>query len=126
MDFWHWLSEGAGYVVIFLGAGTGFGAWLNHFREAKNAVQRPKLELKNRMDDLDKKLDEFTEKSKEEHEEYERRFKRDLERHNKNAVESKLIMRGVLTLIKSSIDGNHIEELKERQEEIQTYLIDKA
>lgn len=126
MDFWHWMSEGMGYVVIFLGLGTGFGAWLNHFREAKNAMQRPKLELRNRIDKIEMKLDDFAEKSEDEHKEYEARFKRDLERHNKNAKESKLILRSLLTIIKSSIDGNHIEELQERQEEIQTYLIDKA
>ena len=38
----------------------------------------------------------------------------------------KIMLRSLLTIIKSSIDGNHVEELKERQEEIQQYLIEKG
>lgn len=126
MDFWHWASEGGTYLVLLIATGSSLGALINHAIEFKNKASKPKQELAERMDALDRKLDEFTDTAEEEHKEYEARFKRDLERHNKNAVESKIILRSMLTLIKSSIDGNHVEELKERQEEIQSYLIEKA
>lgn len=126
MDFWHWAADGATYLVLLIGVGASLGALINHAHEIKSKATQPRKELTERMDALDKKLDEFTEMAEDEHKEYEARFKRDLERHQKNAVESKIILRSLLTIIKSSIDGNHIEELQERQEEIQTYLIDKA
>lgn len=122
MDFGTWLEAGGGYLAVMLAAAASLGAVLNHVREWIGIVRRPHNALVGRMDEMEGKIDEALS----DHEEYEERFRRDLKRHEKNATESKIILRSLLTIIKSSIDGNHKDELKERQDEIQSYLIEKG
>lgn len=122
MDFGTWLEAGGGYLAVMLAAAASLGAVLNNVREWIGIVRRPHNALVERMDEMEGKIDEALS----DHEEYEERFRRDLKRHEKNATESKIILRSLLTIIKSSIDGNHKDELKERQDEIQSYLIEKG
>lgn len=122
MDFGTWITAGGGYLVVMLGAAASLGAVLNHVREWVGIVKKPHNDLLDRVDCIEDKLDGAIRQ----HDEYEARFQRDLRRHEKNATESKIMLRSLLTLIKSSIDGNHVDELKERQEEIQQYLIEKG
>ena len=122
MDFGTWLEAGGGYLTVMLAAAASLGAVLNHVRVWVGIVKKPHNDLLERVDGIECEL----KKAVEQHEEYEERFSRDLKRHEKNATESKIILRSLLTIIKSSIDGNHKAELQERQDEIQSYLIEKG
>lgn len=113
---------GGGYLVVMLGAAASLGAVLNHVREWVGIVKKPHNDLLERVDGIECELD----KAVEQHEDYEARFARDLKRHEKNDVESKIILRSLLTIEKSLIDGNHKDDLVKRQEEIQQYLIEKG
>lgn len=122
MDFGTWIEAGGGYLAVMLAAAASLGAVLNHVREWVGIVRKPHNDLMDRVDGIEDRL----EGAIKQHEEYEARFQRDLRRHEKNAIESKIMLRSLLTIIKSSIDGNHKDELKERQDEIQSYLIEKG
>lgn len=122
MDFSEWVIQGGGYLAVMLAAAASLGAVLNHVREWVGIARKPHNALVERVEGIERKLDEALS----DHEEYEARFKRDLARHEKNATESRIILRSLLTIINSSIDGNHKDELTERKEEIQQYLIEKA
>lgn len=126
MDFWHWLSEGASYLVLFVAFAASAGAVINHLVEFRNKMTKPRHEIEQRLETLEDKLDKFIDAVDESHKEYQARFERDLKRHKKNEEESKIILRSLLTLITSSIDGDHLEELEERRMEIQDYLINKS
>lgn len=122
MDFGTWLEAGGGYLGVMIAAAVSLGAVLNHVREWVGIVKKPHNDLMDRVDGIEDRL----EGAIRQHEEYEARFQRDLRRHEKSDTESKIILRSLLTIIKSSIDGNHKDELKERQDEIQSYLIEKG
>ena len=122
MDFGTWLEAGGGYIGVMLAAAASLGAVMGHVRELVGIARKPHNDLVERMDEMEGKIDGALS----DHEEYEERFKRDLKRHEKNDAETKIILRSLLTIIKSSIDGNHKDELKERQDEIQSYLIEKG
>lgn len=57
-------------------------------------------------------------------EEYELRFKRDLERLDKKDKSDKLMMKALLEIIRHEIDGNNTAKLKEVAEEINNYIFD--
>lgn len=120
-EFWPWVSQGGGYLIVIAAACASIGAAANHVREWVTIVRRPHNELLERVDDIDDKLG----CALRQHDEYEQRFARDLKRHEKNAEESKILLRGMLTLIASKLEGNHVEELEKRRDEIQSYLINK-
>lgn len=122
MDFGEWLMAGGGYLVVMLGAAASLGAVLNHVREWVGIVKKPHNDLLERVDGIECELKNAVEQ----HEDYEARFARDLKRHEKNDVEAKIILRSLLTIEKSLIDGNHKDDLVKRQEEIQQYLIEKG
>lgn len=122
MDFGTWLEAGGGYLGVMIAAAASLGAVLNHVREWVGIARKPHNDLMDRVDGIEDRL----EGAIRQHEDYEARFQRDLRRHEKNAIETKIILRSLLTIIKSSIDGNHKDELKERQDEIQSYLIEKG
>ena len=121
MDFGTWVEAGGGYLAVMLAAAASLGAVLNHVREWVGMVRKPHNDLVDRVDGIEGRL----EGAIKQHEEYEARFQRDLRRHEKNATESRIILRSLLTIINSSIDGSHKDELTERKEEIQQYLIEK-
>lgn len=122
MDFGTWIETGGGYLAVMLAAAASLGAVLNHVREWVGIVRKPHNDLTDRVDGIEGRL----EGAVKQHEEYEARFQRDLRRLEENATESRIILRSLLTIINSSIDGNHKDELTERKEEIQQYLIEKA
>lgn len=122
MDFGTWIEAGGGYLAVMLAAAASLGAVLNHVREWVGIVRKPHNDLMERVDGIEDRL----EGAIKQHEEYEARFQRDMRRHEKSATESKIMLRSLLTIISSSIDGNHKDELTERKEEIQQYLIEKA
>jgi hypothetical protein len=121
LDFGTWVEAGGGYLAVMLAAAASLGAVLNHVREWVGMVRKPHNDLVDRVDGIEGRL----EGAIKQHEEYEARFQRDLRRHEKNATESRIILRSLLTIINSSIDGSHKDELTERKEEIQQYLIEK-
>lgn len=114
------------FLIVIITAAASVGAVINHAREIVTAAKKPKNEIISRIDSLERKVDALVLKTNEQNEENERRFKRDLERINKTESEARMNLKGILTLITSAIDGNHIDELKERREEIQQYLINKS
>lgn len=120
------MGEGVGYLVVLLGVAASLGAVANHAREWARMVKKPHNDLSKRVDKLSAEFELFKKHTEGKHDEYERRFTCDLRRLEKANEESKIMLRGILTLITSSIDGNHVEELKERRDEIQRYLIGKA
>lgn len=122
MDFGTWIEAGGGYLAVMLAAAASLGAVLNHVREWVGIVRKPHNDLMDRVDGIEGRL----EGAIKQHEEYEARFQRDMRRHEKNATEFRIILRSLLTIINSSIDGNRKDELTERKEEIQQYLIEKA
>lgn len=122
MDFGTWIEAGGGYLAVMLAAAASLGAVLNHVREWVGIVRKPHNDLMDRVSGIEGRL----EGAIKQHEEYEARFQCDMRRHEKNATESRIILRSLLTIINSSIDGNHKDELTERKEEIQQYLIEKA
>lgn len=122
MDFGTWIEAGCGYLAVMLAAAASLGAVLNHVREWVGIVRKPHNDLMDRVDGIEDRL----EGAIKQHEEYEARFQRDMRRHEESATESKIMLRSLLTIINSSIDGNHKDELTERKKEIQQYLIEKA
>ena len=57
-------------------------------------------------------------------EDYELRFKRDLERLDKKDKSDKLMMKSLLEIIRHEIDGNNTAKLKEVAEELNNFIFD--
>ena len=57
-------------------------------------------------------------------EEYELRFKRDLERLDMKDRSDKLMMKSLLEIIRHEIDGNNTAKLKEVAEELNNFIFD--
>lgn len=57
-------------------------------------------------------------------EDYELRFKRDLERLDKKDKSDKLMMKSLLEIIRHEIDGNNTSKLKEVAEELNNFIFD--
>lgn len=115
---WEWL-------VVMCSVSASIGAAVNHFREIYAAAKRPRDEMRESIDNVEKELSEFKREVEGSQSENEQRFKNDLEEIKKLRHESRLSLKGQLTVIMALIDGNHKDELKKRQDEIQTYLIEK-
>lgn len=115
---WEWL-------VVIISASASVGAFINHFREIYAALKKPREEMKNSISDIRGALNEHISDSSVTQKENERRFKNDLEELKVLRTESRMNLKAQLTVISALIDGNHNDELKERREEIQTYLIEK-
>lgn len=57
-------------------------------------------------------------------EEYEVRFKRDLERLDNKDKSDKLMMKALLEIMRHEIDGNNTQKLKEVAEELNNFIFD--
>lgn len=114
------------FLILIVGGAASLGAAINHVREIFTAAKKPLDKVNTRIDNTNARLDAFIDHAAEEHDEYNRRFERDMGRIESLEAESRLNLKGTLTLISSAIDGNHIDELNERREEIQNYLINKS
>jgi hypothetical protein len=57
-------------------------------------------------------------------EDYELRFKRDLERLDKKDKSDKLMMKALLEIMRHEIDGNNTAKLKEVAEELNNFIFD--
>lgn len=114
------------FLILIVGGAASLGAAINHVREIFTAAKKPLDKVNARIDGTNARLDAFIDHAADEHDEYNRRFERDMGRIESLEAESRLNLKGTLTLISSAIDGNHIDELNERREEIQNYLINKS
>ena len=103
----EWLST---TVLIAAGALTIF----NTIDKIVTAVKA----AKNPVDDLRKRVEELERKNNEIYPKYDSKI---LEIEAGNRV----IQRSILALLKHSIDGNNIDALKDAEEKLSNYLIDK-
>ena len=72
-----------------------------------------------------KRLEERVEKLEKQNEQYDTQFSKDLRRLNAIEEGNKVTQRALLALLKHSIDGNEVEELKKASNELTEYLISR-
>lgn len=85
----------------------------------KKVLNEPHSDHELRITKLEKTVD-YEIKSR--MEEYEVRFKRDLERLDAKDKSDRLMMRGLLEIIRHEIDGNNTKKLEEVADDINTYI----
>lgn len=86
-----------------------------------HAANKPNEEQNNRLDALEKRLKGYDEKFLE----YDRRFTSDKNRLDKMKEGNRVTQRAILALLAHAIDGNNIEPLKDAEEALQQYLINR-
>lgn len=83
-------------------------------------TKQPTTNLEDRVDALERKF-EFELKSIFEH--YDTMFGRDKARLDSNEEGIKVILRGLIAMMKHEIDGNNTEALKKASEDLQEYML---
>ena len=90
-------------------------------RREKKVITEPHNDHELRITKLEKTVDY---EIKLRMEEYELRFKRDLERLDMKDRSDKLMMKSLLEIIRHEIDGNNTAKLKEVAEELNNFIFD--
>lgn len=115
MGFWEWLRAGGDYVLVVCGVVTAVcvaGNWV--YKIIKRARQ-PHENLKQYVEELADK-----------HDEYDEYFERDKERLDRMEVDQRLTLRAIMQLITHEVDGNHVDKLRSVRDEIQHHLIERT
>ena len=97
-------------VVIGAGLLTIYNV-VDKIVSAVKAAKNPVDDLKKRVEDLERKINES----------YPRYDQKIIEIENGNRV----VQKAILALLKHSIDGNNVEALKEAENELSNFLINK-
>lgn len=97
-------------IVIAAGVLTIFNV-IDKIVSAVKAAKNPVDDLKKRVEDLERKINES----------YPRYDQKIIEIENGNRV----VQKAILALLKHSIDGNNVEALKEAENELSNFLINK-
>ena len=92
----------------------------NLIEQRVSKTKEPTNNLEERVNLLERKMD-FEIKSV--FERYDSMFGRDKARLDSNEEGIKVILRGLLAMMKHEIDGNHTDELKKASEELQEYML---
>lgn len=86
-----------------------------------NKAKKPTADLEAMVKEHTKRLDENDEKFKE----YDKHFKNDYDRFKELEDGNKIILKGMLALLKHSTDGNDLEGIKRVEDDLEEYLINK-
>lgn len=106
-------------LAIMGGLITVMTLW-NMIEQRVNKTKEPTSNLDERVSILEKKL-EFEVKAVFEH--YDSMFGRDKARLDSNEEGIKVILRGLLAMMKHEIDGNNTDALKKASDELQEYML---
>lgn len=87
----------------------------------KKVITEPHTDHELRITKLEKTVDY---EIKMRMEDYEIRFKRDLERLDNKDKSDKLMMKALLEIMRHEIDGNNTQKLKEVAEELNNFIFD--
>lgn len=112
-------------VAAIITVAASAGALINHFREILRAAKRPREEMRSDIDSLGQELARFRLEVAKDQTQNDLRFKNDLETLGTLKRESRLNLKSQLTVMTSLIDGNHIDDLQARRDELQEYLLNK-
>ena len=107
-------------VSVCAGIITLFTLW-EKIDGRKKVITEPHNDHELRITKLEKTVDY---EIKLRMEEYELRFKRDLERLDMKDRSDKLMMKSLLEIIRHEIDGNNTAKLKEVAEELNNFIFD--
>ena len=116
MDEWFstTIIIAAGVLTLF-NLGDKLIAWIKE-------LKKPTINLEERIAKIENKLEiEY----KVLFQDYEVRFKNDLERLNEIEKSSKLTQRAILELMRHAIDGNNTEKLEKVADELNDYILNK-
>lgn len=92
----------------------------NLIEQRVSKTKEPTNNLEERVNMLERKID-FEIKAV--FERYDTMFGRDKARLDSNEEGIKVILRGLLAMMKHEIDGNHTEELKKASDDLQEYML---
>lgn len=92
----------------------------NLIEQRVSKTKEPTNNLEERVNLLERKMD-FEIKAV--FERYDTMFGRDKARLDSNEEGIKVILRGLLAMMKHEIDGNHTEELKKASDDLQEYML---
>lgn len=106
-------------LAICAGLVTIMTLW-NLIEQRVSKTKEPTNNLEERVNLLERKMD-FEIKAV--FERYDTMFGRDKARLDSNEEGIKVILRGLLAMMKHEIDGNHTEELKKASDDLQEYML---
>lgn len=94
----------------------------NLIEQRVSKTKEPTNNLEERVNLLERKMD-FEIKSV--FERYDSMFNKDKVRLDSNEEGIKVILKGLLAMMKHEIDGNHTDELKKASEDLQDYIVSR-
>lgn len=115
MEWWQTTVVIAAGVLTLFNLGDKIISWVK-------AMKKPQDDIELRVTRLEKLIEgEY----KMLFNDFEARFKRDLERINEIEKSNKLTQKSLLALMRHAIDGNNIDKLKKVADELSDYIVDK-
>lgn len=94
----------------------------NLIEQRVNKTKEPTTNLEERVNLLERKMD-FEIKAV--FERYDSMFNKDKARLDSNEEGIRIILKGLLAMMKHEIDGNHTEELQKASDDLQDYIVSR-
>ena len=114
------MSEWVQYTLVICGGIITVLTMWNMIEQRVSKTKEPTNNLEERVETLEKKF-EFEIKAVFEH--YDTMFGRDKARLDSNEEGIKVILKGLLAMMRHEIDGNNTEALKKASEDLQEYML---